>query len=155
MKRRQLGRTLCAAVWAAVGGGAWAASGHRIPLADLEAMFADMRSRTRWNVDGPLLWGYYFLDTRRERLSRLAGTLRREGYRVVTLERTSAAPARYQLHVERVELHTAQTLHARNAHFYALATQHGIASYDGMDVGTVATSTKPERDSPAVSAPLR
>lgn len=31
----------------------------RIPLEAIEAMFANMRHQTQWNVDGPLLWEYF------------------------------------------------------------------------------------------------
>jgi hypothetical protein len=35
-----------------------AQTARRIQLAQLEEMFVNMRARTKWNVDGPLLWGY-------------------------------------------------------------------------------------------------
>ena len=31
-----------------------------IQRAQLEQMFAQMRANAPWNVDGPLLWGYFF-----------------------------------------------------------------------------------------------
>ncbi len=39
------------------------------------------------------------------------------------------------LHVEKVELHTADSLHQRNMSFYQFANQQGLSAYDGMDVG--------------------
>ena len=41
------------------------------------------------------------------------------------------------LHVEREEVHSPRSLHARNAEFYALAEAHDLLSYDGMDVGPI------------------
>ena len=37
-----------------------AQTSKRIPLEAIEAMFANMRHQTQWNVDGPLLWEYFF-----------------------------------------------------------------------------------------------
>ena len=41
------------------------------------------------------------------------------------------------LHVEKEEAHSPGSLHARNAEFYALAEEHDLLSYDGMDVGPI------------------
>ena len=112
-----------------------AQSNKRIPLAQLEDMFSDMRRKTKWNVDGPLLWGYFFLDPDQEKLVRLSVHLRSEGYRVVQVRRASESKVLYQLHVERVEVHSPQSLFARNEKFYALASEFQVQSYDGMDVG--------------------
>ena len=109
---------------------------RRIQLAQIEAMFTNMRAKAPWNVDGPLLWGYFFFDPSREKLERAATELQATGYRVVGI---SAVPGqeRLRLHVERVEAHTPISLNARNQEFYALAARLSIASYDGMDVGPV------------------
>lgn len=109
----------------------------RIPLADLEAMFSNMRRKTKWNVDGPLLWGYFFIDPSRERLNRLAARLEDEGYRLVEVRRVVESAVLHQLHVERVEVHSPSSLFARNAELYKLAAELGVQSYDGMDVGPV------------------
>jgi hypothetical protein len=47
-----------------------------------------------------------------------------------------AAP-QWQLHVERVEPHTVDTLLARNSQFEGLASRHENVVYDGWDVGPV------------------
>jgi hypothetical protein len=114
-------------------GAALSQTSQRIQLAQLEQMFADMRARAPWYVDGPLLWGYFFFDANEQKLKRAAEELEKSGYRVVGLERVDRRL--FRLHVERVEAHTPQSLHARNNEFYALAERLGIASYDGMDVG--------------------
>jgi hypothetical protein len=105
-----------------------------IPLAALEAMFADMRARAPWNVDGPLPWGYFFLDPDARKLERAAAELTQHGYRIVGVQRLVDAQLA-RLHVERVETHTPASLDARNQELGALARRHAIASYDGMDVG--------------------
>ncbi len=106
----------------------------RIRLEQLEAMFANMRAQTKWNIDGPLLWGYFFFDPSVEKLQRAASLLAATGYTVVGISPVSQRGT-FRLHVEKVELHTPASLHARNTEFYALAGELQIASYDGMDVG--------------------
>ena len=106
----------------------------RIQLAQLEAMFASMRTSTPWNVDGPLLWGYFFYDSSRAKLEQAANELQVTGYRVVGIEQFQN-DRRLRLHVERVEAHTPASLNARNQELYALAERFGLDLYDGMDVG--------------------
>lgn len=123
-----------ALVWPAMPAGAEPAP--RIELAQLETMFTNMRARTPWNVDGPLLWGYFFLDVDAAKLRRLADELRTQGYKLVALSPVDGRPLQ-RLHMEKVEVHTPQSLHQRNRQLDDLAAQFGVASYDGMDVGPV------------------
>ncbi|HVY07703.1 MAG TPA: ribonuclease E inhibitor RraB [Burkholderiales bacterium] len=104
-------------------------------------MFANMRAKAPWNIDGPLLWGYFFLDPSREKLEQAAGELQSAGYRVVGIAKVQGQQ-RFRLHVERVEIHTPATLDARNQELYAFADRLGLASYDGMDVGPVQAPNK-------------
>ena len=113
----------------------------RIQLAQLEAMFASMRTSTPWNVDGPLLWGYFFFDPSRAKLEQAANELQTAGYRVVGIEQFQQ-DQRLRLHVERVEAHTPASLHARNQELYSLAERFGIDLYDGMDVGPAPRQSK-------------
>jgi hypothetical protein len=121
------------AVLAAVALPAQAQFAPKIPLAKLQAMFATMRAQGRVNVDGPLLWGYFFLDPDRAKLGAAAKELSAKGYRVVGI--ASNGRGLYRLHVARVEVHTAESLYARDIEFDALARKFHILSYDGMDVG--------------------
>jgi hypothetical protein len=104
-------------------------------------MFANMRTRTKWDVDGPLLWGYFFFDPSEVKLKQAADELANAGYHIVSLE---AVPEKgtYRLHVEKVETHTPASLDARNNDFYELAGRYSIASYDGMDVGPASAVSK-------------
>lgn len=107
-----------------------------ITLRDLDDMFASMRAKTKWDVDGEMLWGYFFTDPDPKKLERLVQPLTSSGYRFVRIYETDDRSTHF-LHVERVEKHTPQTLHARNEELYRLAGEYGLASYDGMDVGPV------------------
>ena len=117
----------------------------KIPLDKIQLMFDNMRAQTRWNVDGPLLWGYFFLDSDRARLESAAAELSGQGYHVVDIAPVDGRDL-YRLHVERVEKHTPQSLYARDIELEALARKLHVGVYDGMDVGPVPRA-------PAASAP--
>ena len=109
-----------------------------IELGLLEDMFSGIRAKTKWNVDGPMLWGYFFTDSSAEKLERAATHLTAQGYHLVEIRETDDGSTRV-LHVERVEAHSPQTLFARNEVLYKLADQLELDSYDGMDVGPVSS----------------
>jgi hypothetical protein len=95
-----------------------------------------MREDAPFDVEGPLLWGYFFVDADKARLKPLAEELARQGFREAGLFRSDDRGT-YFLQVERVERHTPESLHQLNQQLYALAERFGIASYDGMDAGPV------------------
>lgn len=105
-----------------------------ITLKQLEDMFANIRAKTNWNVDGVLLWGYFFTDLNSKALKTAAEHLVQSGYHFVRIYKTDDGRA-HVLHVERSEKHTPQTLYARNDEFEKFASEFGLESYDGMDVG--------------------
>jgi len=117
----------------------------KIPLDKIQIMFDNMRAQTRWNVDGPLLWGYFFLDADHAKLEAAAAALSDQGYHVVDIAPIDGRDM-FRLHVERVERHTPQSLYARDIELEALARKLHIGVYDGMDVGLVPRA-------PAASAP--
>jgi hypothetical protein len=105
-------------------------------LQRMEEMFANMRAKTKWDVDGEMLWGYFFTDPDTNKLERAPQRLTTSGYRLVQIYRTDDKST-CVLHVERIEKHTPQTLQTRNSEFEKLAAEFGLESYDGMDVGPV------------------
>jgi len=108
----------------------------KITLQDLQDMFANMRADPKCDVDGDLLWGYFFTDPDPKKLDPVAEHLGRSGYRVVSIYEADDKSTHF-LHVARVETHTPQTLHARNEEFERLAGEFDLECYDGMDVGPV------------------
>lgn len=107
---------------------------------DLQEMFDSAKAKAKWNIDDVCLWGYFFVDHDREKLSAAAPVLERLGYRVVGfLEPTPDSDDQTQLflHVEKEELHTVDSLDARNQELYRFADEFGLESYDGMDVGPI------------------
>lgn len=130
MMVRLLGVATAALAMAASPVTAWAAP--PISRAQLVRMFSSMRSSAPWNIDEPLLWGYFFTSPDRAKIDQATKVLVDEGYRLVEVHRDKDV---WWLHVERVERHTVDSLDARNAEFYALAQREGLTTYDGMDVG--------------------
>jgi hypothetical protein len=103
----------------------------QIEREQVELMFDNMRAGTGWNVSGPMLWGYFFVDEKKSDLEKLKDQLMSDGYQFVRLHRNDG----WNLHVEKIEPHTPETLHNRNLALYALAAKYGVDCYDGMDVG--------------------
>ena len=111
-----------------------------ISLEQLEEMFGNIASSTDWNVDGPLVWGYFFTDESEDHLIRIVPLLQAQGYRFVDLFASDPAEGveeHFFLHVEKTETHSPLTLHERNQQLYAFAKLHRLRSYDGMDVGPI------------------
>jgi hypothetical protein len=112
-----------------------------ITIDTLQDMFDNIRANTEWNIDGPMLWGYFFTDRSEQKLNSLVPVLAAQGYRFVDLfvpELDEGQEEYYFLHVEKEEAHTVASLLERNQHFYALADLNELDSYDGMDVGPIA-----------------
>ncbi|MCQ1780416.1 ribonuclease E inhibitor RraB [Neorhizobium galegae] len=128
-----------AAIFAGFVGSPAISQQQHIPRAQLEEMFAGIQTQTTWNINGEMLWGYFFTSRGKSELEKIATALKRDGYRLVGIrEREPKAPqaaAEWQLHVERVERHTVNTLYTRNSAFESLAKDHKDVTYDGMDVG--------------------
>lgn len=126
-----------------------------VDQSSVDQLFAEIRAETDWNIDGPMLWGYFFAERDPHRLKRLSEHLVDDGYRhvdIFTIESDGSADdvgdadsGMYFLHVERVETHTTWSLELRNRSFEALATKFDVA-YDGMDVNPATDATTPDQD---------
>lgn len=130
------------AILLAFSGPAYARDSAVITKDALVKMFDGMAANTNWDLSGPLLWGYFFTDSSKEKLERVAPLLESQGYRLVDIYQAdsdeSDEPDLWWLHVEQIEHHTADTLDERNQILYQFADKHGLGSYDGMDVGPAA-----------------
>jgi hypothetical protein len=107
-----------------------------IPIGHIEQMFEGMKNEAGWNTAGELLWGYFFVDREPKKLEPLAAHLVELGYRFVSIYETDDKSTHF-LHVERIEMHTPESLFERNLELNALAKKFGVEDYDGMDVGPV------------------
>lgn len=96
------------------------------------AMFQQMHDDAHWDTAGPLRWGFYFEDHSREKLQKLGDDLTAKGYRLVEIR---PAGALLQLHLEKTQIHTPQSLVDQNGEMIAAAIQACVMRYDGFDVG--------------------
>lgn len=108
-----------------------------ISLQQLRDMFDSIERGAGWDMSQPMLWGYFFTDSDRDKLRRAADELVEQGYRFVDIfEASDDDPVSlYFLHMEKVEIHDPESLDRRNQELYDLAERLGLRSYDGMDVG--------------------
>lgn len=105
---------------------------------EMTALFEDMKQNAPWDLNKPLLWGYFFSDESKAKLEAAAPLLKAKGYQVVGIydsKPEAGTPMLWWLHVEKAEKHTVDTLDARNQEFYRFAEEQQIDTYDGMDVG--------------------
>jgi hypothetical protein len=96
--------------------------------------------RVDWDIDGLCRWTYFFVDASREKLQKLGETLKRAGYERVGLmdpDPDAEDQETIYLQADKVEIHTVDSLLARNDELYALARKFQIRDYDGMDNGAV------------------
>lgn len=112
----------------------------------LEKMFANIAKQTRWDMSREMLWGYFFTNPTQAPLEAAAAELSKMGYRIVLVypsdKKQPTDPDLWWLHVERVEVHSVESLHQRNIELTQFAARRGLKSYDGMDVGPAQAVTK-------------
>ena len=96
-------------------------------------MFAGLRSESDWNIDGEMLWGYYFTAAAPEMLESVAESLSERGFDISEIFESDDEPI-FILQAERLEKHTPESLFALNAELEVLASKFEGVEYDGMDV---------------------
>lgn len=104
-----------------------------ITLEQLQKLFSDLRAETSWDVDGEMLWGYFFVDQDSDKLTAAGALLAEQGYEIGGVYENEDEPG-FILHVQRAEIHTPDSLFARNAELETFSAAQGLEAYDGMDV---------------------
>jgi hypothetical protein len=104
------------------------------------AVFAEMR-KNPWDLNGDLLWGYFFTNQNKKALEFDAWVLRRFGYRTVDMHQDEKKGF-WWLHVEKVERHTLDSMAGRNVRLAWFGSVFGGSDYDGWDVGQVGFRTE-------------
>ncbi|MEO1019780.1 MAG: ribonuclease E inhibitor RraB [Pseudomonadota bacterium] len=111
---------------------------------ELQEMFDAIAENPDWDLSSEMLWGYFFTDADKSALERVAPILENMGYFVNAIylsdKESEDDPDLWWLHIEKVEIHTVDSLHETNQVFYEFARKYGLDSYDGMDVGRLALS---------------
>lgn len=115
-----------------------------ITLDMLQAFFSETRQKNAstskpWSIDEVCRWSYFFVDEDSAKLAPLARHLEALGYTFVGITEPDDADEDpfFYLHLDKIERHTPESLHARVQELYGLAEQFEIADYDGMNVDAV------------------
>ena len=111
-------------------------------LESINEIFDKARTEDNWNTEGEMLYSFYFVDTDVDKLEKLGLKLEQDGYDFIDIfelgdEETDESTGEYLLHIDKVEIHTPESLAARNLEFQTLANESGIASFDGWEFGEV------------------
>ncbi len=108
----------------------------------IKEIFADAKTEDGWNLNEEMLYSFYFVDENVEKLEKLGLKLEADGYDFVDIfelgdEETEQSTGEYLLHIDKTEIHTPETLAARNVEFAALAQEYELKTYDGWEFGEV------------------
>src|SRR5215204_1068734 len=120
-------------------------------LDGINEIFDAARSEDKWNTDEEMLYSYYFVDEDVDKLEKLGDELEKRGYDFIDIfeladEKTDEATGEYLLHIDKTEIHTPESLAARNVEFQNLADEYEIASYDGWEFGEVGGEDDEDED---------
>ena len=120
-------------------------------LESINEIFDKARTEDNWNTEGEMLYSFYFVDTDVDKLEKLGLKLEADGYDFVDIfelgdEETDESTGEYLLHIDKVEIHTPESLAARNVEFQNLANEYEIASYDGWEFGEVGDYDEEEEE---------
>ena len=120
-------------------------------LDGINEIFDAARSEDKWNTDEEMLYSYYFVDEDIDKLEKLGNELEKRGYDFIDIfeladEKTDEATGEYLLHIDKTEIHTPESLAARNVEFQNLADEYEIASYDGWEFGEVGGEDDEDED---------
>lgn len=120
-------------------------------LETINEIFAQAKSEDNWNLEEPMLYSFYFVDESIEKLEKLGLHLEKEGYDFVDIfelgeEETNEPTGEYLLHIDKIEVHTPESLAQRNVEFQKLADEYEIETYDGWEFGEVGDEEDEEED---------
>ncbi len=111
-------------------------------LEGIREIFETATREDGWNLEGVMLYSYYFVDTDADKLEKLGLEFEEKGYDFIGIfelgEEDSDEPTgEYLLHIDREETHTPESLAERNVEFAKLAEERKLDSYDGWEFGEV------------------
>lgn len=121
-------------------------------LEGINEIFATAKKEDNWNMDEEMLYSFYFVDESIEKLEKLGLKLEADGYDFLDIfelgdEETEKPTGEYLLHIDKVEVHTPESVAQRNVEFQKLADEYEIDSYDGWEFGEVGDYDDDEEES--------
>ncbi|MBX7172475.1 MAG: ribonuclease E inhibitor RraB [Pyrinomonadaceae bacterium] len=120
-------------------------------LEGIREIFAEAQQEDNWKIDEPMLYSFYFVDKNIDKLEKLGLKLEADGYDFIDIfelgdEETEKSTGEYLLHIDKVEVHTPESLAQRNIDFQKLADEFEIEMYDGWEFGEVGDDEDDEED---------
>ncbi|HRH42496.1 MAG TPA: ribonuclease E inhibitor RraB [Pyrinomonadaceae bacterium] len=120
-------------------------------LDGIREIFAEAKQEDNWKIDEPMLYSFYFVDKSVEKLEKLGLKLEADGYDFVDIfelgdEETEKSTGEYLLHIDKIEIHTPESVAQRNVEFQKLANQFEIETYDGWEFGEIGDDEEDEED---------
>jgi hypothetical protein len=111
-------------------------------LENIREIFNDAKIEDGWNMGEEMLYSYYFVDVSIDKLEKLGLKLEADGYDFIDIfelgdEETNKSTGEYLLHIDKVEIHTPESLAQRNVEFQKLTNEYEIETYDGWEFGEV------------------
>ena len=111
-------------------------------LEGIREIFAEAKQEDNWNTDEPMLYSFYFVDKSVDKLEKLGLKLEADGYDFVDIfelgdEETEKSTGEYLLHIDKIEVHTPESVAQRNVDFQKLANEFEIETYDGWEFGEI------------------
>ena len=111
-------------------------------LEGIRKIFDDAKREDNWNLNEEMLYSFYFVDEDVDKLEKLGLKLEEDEYDFVDVfelgdEETDESTGEYLLHIDKVEIHTPESLAQRNVEFQKLADEFEIKTYDGWEFGEV------------------
>lgn len=111
-------------------------------LEGIREIFAEAKQEDNWNTDEPMLYSFYFVDKSVDKLEKLGLKLEADGYDFIDIfelgdEETEKSTGEYLLHIDKIEVHTPESVAQRNVEFQKLANEFEIETYDGWEFGEI------------------
>ena len=94
-----------------------------------------------FDTNSPLKWGFYFVDTDKEKLKRVFLELKDKNYILEKIYLVDDSDTEWTLHASKIDTLTPEKLHKRNMAFNELADYCKVSLYDGWDVEKIQPDT--------------
>lgn len=120
-------------------------------LEGIREIFAEAKREDNWNTDEPMLYSFYFVDKNVDKLEKLGLKLEADGYDFIDIfqlgdEETQKPTGEYLLHIDKIEVHTPESIAQRNVEFQKMADEFEIETYDGWEFGEIGEDDDDEED---------
>ena len=106
----------------------------------INRFFANIKSKGDFEIQNELTWGFFFVSINVDFILDVKNYLVNKGYQYVDLfeaeKEQEGDESEFFLHMQKIEIHTAETLNERNKLLYGIAEKFDV-EYDGFDLGRI------------------